>query len=67
VFIVRRRQTKNGVKMAKYQLTEIRMYECSCDTTVRYTDAEMKLHAQSHKDSGSKVIVQPIAGYSFEL
>lgn len=53
-------------KMAQYKVTEIRMYECSCDTTVRYTEKEIKIHAKSHKQAGDKVVLEPLSGYSFE-
>jgi hypothetical protein len=53
--------------MTEYKLREIRMYECSCDTRVRYTEKEMKAHAKSHKDAKNVVVIEPVAGYSFEM
>jgi len=53
--------------MVQQKVLEIRMYECSCDPKARYSDEEIKVHVKSHKEAGQKVVLQPLAGYSFEM
>ena len=53
--------------MVLYKITETKMYECSCNESARFTEKEMKVHAQSHKDAGDKVVFEPSAGYSHEM
>jgi hypothetical protein len=53
--------------MAQYELTEVKMYECSCDLNIKFTEKEMKLHVKSHKDAKNKVLICPSSGYSFEM
>jgi hypothetical protein len=43
------------------------MYTCSCDTSVEFTDKEIKAHAKSHNNNGDKVVLETSAGYSFEM
>ena len=49
-------------------MTELRIYKCSCDGNIAvYTEKEMKVHAREHKAARDKVVVETLAGYSFEI
>ena len=49
-------------------MTEVRLYKCSCDGNVAsYSEKEMKIHARAHKIEGNKVVIETLAGYSFEM
>ena len=49
-------------------MTEVRVYKCSCDGNVtNYNEKEMKIHARAHRADGDKVVIETLAGYSFEV
>jgi len=53
--------------MARYRVTEVKLYECSCDPNVKFTEKELKAHVRSHKVAGDRVFFEASGGYSYEM
>jgi hypothetical protein len=53
--------------MKEYEVREAKMFECSCDSKVKYDDREIRIHVALHKRAGDKVLFQSPGGYSYEM
>jgi hypothetical protein len=58
---------KNETVLARYTMTEMRVYKCSCSPNSTFTEKEMKVHAQRHKNEGHQVFVEALVGYEYEF